>query len=110
RTVLLDFPLGCPAGKPNDPELQRAVLRAAFAAASTFGESWEMVELPLQWAADGSRAWEDQVRQAYRAGLAAVAARGAPHRAGGGAEGGGEGGVGERLHGEEKESAIRCNC
>ena len=27
RTVFLDFPLGCPAGKPNEPELQRMILR-----------------------------------------------------------------------------------
>jgi hypothetical protein len=30
RTVFLDFPLGCPAGKPNEAELQRSVLRAAL--------------------------------------------------------------------------------
>src|SRR3970282_2165386 len=30
RTVFLDFPLGCPAGKPNEPDLQREILRAAL--------------------------------------------------------------------------------
>jgi hypothetical protein len=30
RTLFCDFPLGRPLGKPNDPPLQRSVLRAAF--------------------------------------------------------------------------------
>jgi hypothetical protein len=40
RTVFLDFPLGCPAGKPNEPELQRKILRAALAAAPRFDGTW----------------------------------------------------------------------
>ena len=55
RTVFLDFPLGCPAGKPNEPELQRDILRAALRAAT--------------------------VKDLYRKDLGTVAAHVADHRA-----------------------------
>ena len=48
RTVFLDFPLGCPAGKPNEPELQRNILRAALEAAPEFSGTWKIVKLPFQ--------------------------------------------------------------
>ena len=41
RTVFLDFPLGCPAGKPNEPELQRMILRAVLEAAPLFRRALE---------------------------------------------------------------------
>jgi hypothetical protein len=62
RTVFLDFPLGCPAGKPNEPDLQRDILRATLQAAPTFGEPWTIVKLPFQWSENGSREWEETVR------------------------------------------------
>ncbi|MCZ6547828.1 MAG: hypothetical protein O6837_06875 [Deltaproteobacteria bacterium] len=82
RTIFLDFPIGCPAGKPNDPNLQREILRAALLSATQFGEPWKMVELPFQWSADGSRDWEEAVKKIYRQGLGIVATHVADHRAG----------------------------
>ena len=31
RSLIVPFPLGYPLGRPNDPELQTRILRAAFA-------------------------------------------------------------------------------
>ncbi|MEX0805657.1 MAG: hypothetical protein WD688_20420 [Candidatus Binatia bacterium] len=99
RTAFLDFPLGCPAGKPNEPELQRNILRAALAATPLFAEPWTIVQLPFQWSQDGSRDWEESVRELYRKGLATVTSHVADHQT-----------LGESLLDQEKEFAIRCNC
>jgi hypothetical protein len=99
RTVFLDFPLGCPAGKPHEPEMQRAILRAALAAAPTFDSDWKIVELPFPWSADGSRQWEEEVRELYRRGLRTVSRHVADHRA-----------IGESLLDREQEFAVRCQC
>ena len=99
RTIFLDFPIGCPAGKPNDPNLQREILRAALLSVTQFGEPWKMVELPFQWSADGSRDWEEAVKEVYRKGLGTVAAHVADHRT-----------RGEALVGQEREFVIRCHC
>jgi hypothetical protein len=99
RTVFLDFPLGCPAGKPNEPELQQRILRAALEAAPLFREPWKIVRLPFQWSADGSRDWEERVRELYRSGVGTVAAHVTDHQA-----------RGESLAGQEKDFVIRCNC
>jgi D-proline reductase (dithiol) PrdB len=99
RTVFLDFPLGCSAGKPNEPELQRDILRAALETAPLFGEPWKIAQLPFGWSQDGSRDWEESVRELYRKGLGTVAAHIADHQA-----------RGESLLDQEKEFAIRCNC
>ncbi len=99
RTVFLDFPLGCPAGKPNEVDLQRDILRAALNAVPQFGEPWKMIELPFQWSADGTRDWEETVRELYRRELSVVTAHLADHQA-----------KGESLLGGEKDLTIRCNC
>jgi D-proline reductase (dithiol) PrdB len=99
RTIFLDFPLGCPAGKPNEPDLQREILRAALSAAPFFSEPWKIVELPFQWSKDGNRDWEEDVRELYRKGLATVTAHVADHQT-----------SGESLLNREEEFAIRCNC
>jgi plasmid stability protein len=99
RTVFLDFPMGCPAGKPDEPELQREILRAALAAAPQFGEPWSIFELPFQWSADGNRGWEEEVREIYRRGLATVSVHIADHQA-----------HGESLVGQEQQFTLRCNC
>ena len=83
RTVFLDFPLGCPAGKPNEPELQREILRSALTAAPGFDETWRMVELPFQWSTDGRRDWEETVKEMYRNGLSTVARHVTDHQAAG---------------------------
>ncbi len=101
RACFLDFPLGCPAGKPHEPEQQREILRAAFAAAPSFREdAWAMETLPFQWSPDGSRAWETDVEDLYRGGgISMVAAHQGEHAK-----------RGESLVGQEKAFAIRCNC
>ena len=99
RTTFLDFPIGCPAGKPNDTGLQRDILRAALSAAPQFGGPWKMVELPFQWSSDGNRDWEERVRELYRRGVETVSAHVADHKA-----------RGESLVGQEKEFAVRCHC
>ena len=99
RTLFLDFPIGCPAGKPNEPELQREILRAAFRAAPHFCDPWKMEELPFQWSADGNRDWEETLKEIYRNGVQTVIAHVADHAA-----------HGESLYGHEQEFRIRCNC
>ena len=99
RTVFLDFPLGCPAGRPNEPELQREILRAALAAAPAFASPWKIFELPFQWFPDGRRDWEEEVKELYRKGLSTVARHVADHHA-----------IGESLLDNEAEFAVRCNC
>lgn len=99
RTVFLDFPLGCPAGRPNEPELQRDILRSALALAPEFGEPWRIRELPHQWSPDGNRDWEETVRELYRKELHIVQSHVAARR-----------GPGESLIGREKEFAVKCVC
>ena len=101
RTCFLDFPLGCPAGKPHEVEQQREILRSALNLASDFdGQPGHIKKLPFEWSPDGSRAWEEEVSELYRnGGLKIVMAhRDAHHQ------------QGESLVGREREFAIRCNC
>src|SRR5579864_7072860 len=101
RTCFLDFPLGCPAGKPHEAKQQREVLRSALQLAPEFdGQPWHIKSLPFQWSPDGSRAWEEEVSDLYRnGGLKIVMAHGDAHHE-----------RGESLVGREREFAIRCNC
>jgi D-proline reductase (dithiol) PrdB len=99
RVGYLDFPMGCPAGKPNEPELQRQVLTAALRAAYDFQDSWGLAELPFSWDPGRSRAWEDEVRGLYVADAEAFAKRAdnlAEQRG--------------TVAGQEREFAIRCAC
>jgi len=99
RGCFLDFPIGCPVGKPGMPELQRQILKAVFAQAGKFTGDWALHGLPFQWAEDGSRYWEEELKELYRRGLGTVAAHVADHTS-----------RGESLIGKEKEISIRCNC
>ncbi len=101
RTCFLDFPLGCPAGKPQESAQQCEILRTALKLAAEFKpESWEMKTLPFQWSPDGSRDWEKEVDELYRnGGMQVVLKHVAAHKA-----------EGESLVGHEREFAIRCNC
>jgi len=101
RTCFLDFPLGCPAGKPNEAEQQREILRSALKLAPEFDEQpWHIKTLPFQWSPDGSRAWEEEVSDLYRkGGLKIVMAHRDEHHK-----------QGESLVGREREFAVRCNC
>jgi D-proline reductase (dithiol) PrdB len=102
RTVFLDFPLGCTAGKPNEPELQRQILRDALRLAPEFGEPWRIRELPYQFSADGNRDWEETVKDMYRRGqgAATISAHSNDHTKG----------EGDLLLGHEREFSIRCSC
>jgi len=99
RVCFIDFPIGCPIGKPHLPELQRQVLRAIFAEVGQFTPGWTMHELLFQWSEDGSRAWEEELKELYQRGLDTVAAHVADHSR-----------RGEALFGQEKVFALRCNC
>jgi hypothetical protein len=101
RTCFLDFPLGCPAGKPHEVAQQRDILRTALTLAPQFdGQPWQIKPLPFQWSADGSRAWEQEVDNLYRnGGMDVVLKHMAAHKT-----------QGESLVGREREFAVKCNC
>jgi hypothetical protein len=102
RTCFLDFPLGCPVGRPHQPDMQRDVLRAALKAAPEFEkEPWHIKTLPFQWSPDGSRAWEQEVEDLYihSGGLKMAAAHIREHK-----------GKGESLVGREREFSAQWNC
>jgi hypothetical protein len=101
RTCFLDFPLGCPAGRPFAAEQQRAILRAALERAATFSpDAWAMQTLPFQWSPDGDRSWEAETDELYRSGGLAITDRHMDAHAA----------RGESLLGREREFAIKCNC
>ena len=101
RTCFLDFPLGCPAGKPHEAAQQRDILRSALELAADFDrQPWPIKTLPFQWSPDGGRAWEEAVSDLYRnGGLKTVMAHRDAHHA-----------KGESRVGREREFTIRCNC
>ena len=66
RAVYLDFPLGHTAGKPNDPELQRRILRDALDALISIDAPGTIRRLPYRWADDD--AWKDRVMRPDPAG------------------------------------------
>lgn len=101
RACFLDFPLGCPAGKPHEDAQQREILRTALGLAPTFDlEHWEAKTLPFQWSRDGNRDWEEEVSNLYRNGGFAIAMS---HHESNDFQG-------ESLIGHEREFTIKCNC
>lgn len=99
RACFIDFPIGCAIGKPGMAELQRQVLKAILAQAGKFTDDWALHKLPFQWSEDGSRQWEEELKELYRRGLSTVEAHVADHTR-----------RGEALLGQEKAFALRCNC
>jgi D-proline reductase (dithiol) PrdB len=101
RTCFLDFPLGCPTGRPHQASQQREILRAALDMAPSFNaEDWQMKTLPFQWETDGRRDWETEIYELYRGGgISTVLAHQAAHRV-----------QGDSLAGREREFVIQCNC
>ena len=57
RAVFLNFPLGHQAGKPNDRELQRAIVRDALSAFEAIRTPGEIVKLRYVWDPNDS-SWE----------------------------------------------------
>ncbi|MFI5267846.1 MAG: hypothetical protein ACHQ7M_10765 [Chloroflexota bacterium] len=63
RVAFLNFPLGYPVGRPNEPEEQLQVLRAALRLAETASEPGAIVELPFKWPDPG---WEAETIRGYK--------------------------------------------
>ena len=59
RALYLDFPLGRTAGRAEDVEMQRDIMRAALERLATASQAGEIVDLPYRWAADDD--WKDRV-------------------------------------------------
>jgi len=103
RALFLDFPLGCPCGRPGRPDQQRAILRDALTAAASEWPEWELRRLPHAWGDDPSdRSWEAHIDGLYRLDREireTVARHIADHAR-----------LGNVLQGREQEFVIRCNC
>jgi hypothetical protein len=56
RFVFTDFPLGNPCGKPNDPEMQRAIVSIALDVLESARHPRTTVQTPFAWGDDG---WRD---------------------------------------------------
>lgn len=98
RPVFADFPLRATVGRPNEPEMQRSVLRSTLGVATSPTEPWRITDLPQMWAAD--RSWEGDVRKLYEsAGRDVHRARVATHMR-----------DGEGLSGREDELDVACGC
>lgn len=63
RSAFLNYPLGNQTGPPNDPEGQRAVLRAALSLAESAAEPGAIVDLLFAWPDPG---WEEATVEQYR--------------------------------------------
>lgn len=101
RACFLDFPLGCPAGKPHEWAQQHDILRHVFESAPAFeGRAWQIEPLPFRWSSDGDRDWERVTDDLYRNGGLKITDRHMDAHAA----------VGESLVGNERAFAIRCNC
>ena len=59
RSVFVNFPLGHQTGKPNEPKLQRNIVRNALSAVETMATPGEIVSLPYIWDEADNR-WEDR--------------------------------------------------
>ncbi len=102
RAQFLDFPLGCPCGRPNRPDQQREILRHALQMAANKWPEWQLRRLPQSWSEQNDRGWEAQVDNLYRLDgeiRATVAQHIGQHAR-----------LGSSLQGRERDFAIRCNC
>jgi len=100
RATFLDFPLGCPCGRPNHPVQQRDIVRAALrAGVEAPTRDWLLTRLPFQWSPDGDRGWEELVVDLYRLDntiRGTVVANRSAHE--------------QNLAGHEREFTVRCAC
>ena len=62
RAVFVDYPLGHTAGRPDDPEDQYRLVRAAVEALETIRTPGEIVDLGARWSGDES--WRKQAGDA----------------------------------------------
>jgi len=58
RQVFLNYPLGNPAGRPNDPENQRSVLRAGLKLLEDAESPGIIIDLPYTWT--DTREWMEK--------------------------------------------------
>ena len=99
RTAFLEnYPLGAPCGRVNDPEHQRATIRAAFDAVPLDIESRQLVGMDMQYQEDGGRDWLETTLQHYRDRFDVVIENGVTHN------------TSEPLIGREEEFSITCAC
>ena len=63
RAVFVDHPVGCPFGRPHDRVRNEAVLARALAELPNFSSFGEIRDPHFQWQPDGSRAWEEELRE-----------------------------------------------
>jgi D-proline reductase (dithiol) PrdB len=100
RATFLDFPLGCPGGRPRQPDQQQEIIRAALqVGVATSATDWTLPRLPFRWSPDGDRSWEELVVDLYRLDneiRGTVMANKSTHH--------------QDLTGQEREFAIRCSC
>lgn len=62
RAVFVDHPVGRTFGPPLDRQRHEAVLRQALGELPHFTAPGQIRDPHFHWAADGSRAWEDELR------------------------------------------------
>jgi hypothetical protein len=59
RASFVNFPLGHTAGRPNEPEEQRAIVRSALSLLDTATEPGVIVPQPVEWPGD----WRSNARR-----------------------------------------------
>lgn len=62
RAAFVDHPVARTFGPPHERERHQTVLGKALAALPSFTSAGEIRDLACQWASDGSRQWEDELR------------------------------------------------
>jgi hypothetical protein len=62
RAVFVDHPVGRTFGPPHDRSRNEAVLKTALNELARFTDRNKIHDLQCQWHADGSRAWEGELR------------------------------------------------
>ncbi len=62
RTIFVDHPVGRTFGPPHDRPRNKAILARLFEELPRFTQPGEIRDPGFQWASDGSRAWENELR------------------------------------------------
>jgi hypothetical protein len=62
RAVFVDHPVGRTFGPPHDRQRNESVLADVLAELPRFTRPGEIRDLRRSWLADGSRAWEEDLR------------------------------------------------
>ena len=62
RAVFVDHPVGRAFGPPHDRRRNQTVLARVLEELPKFAQPRELRDPGFQWAADGSRSWENELR------------------------------------------------